>query len=48
MKYRITNQQLGTVVVVDKLPPGMRVGVQDIGPVWNNQPPPKLIVEEVP
>jgi hypothetical protein len=48
MTYRITNQVLGTTIVVDELPAGVRVGVTDIGPSWNNQPPPKLIVEEVP
>jgi hypothetical protein len=47
MTYRITNQVLGTTIVVDELPAGVRVGVTDIGPSWNNQPPPKLIVEEV-
>ena len=47
MTYRITNQVLGTTIVVDTLPPGVRVGVTDIGPSWNNRPAPKLIVEEV-
>ena len=47
MTYRITNQVLGTTIIVDTLPPGVRVGVTDIGPSWNNRPPPKLIVETV-
>jgi hypothetical protein len=47
MSYRITNQVLGTTIVVDELPAGVRVGVTDIGPSWNNQPPPKLIVEKI-
>ena len=47
MTYRITNQVLGTVIVVDELPKGVRVGVRDIGPSWNNTPPPKLIVEQI-
>ena len=47
MAYRITNQALGPVVVVPVLPPGVRLGVTDLGPVWNNRPAPKLIVEEV-
>jgi hypothetical protein len=46
-RYRITNEALGTVIVVDELPEGDRVGVRDLGPWWNNMPPPKLIVEEV-
>jgi hypothetical protein len=46
-QYRITNQQLDTVVVVDELPKGVQLGIRDIGPVWNNRPAPKLIVEEV-
>lgn len=48
MAYRITNQILGTTIIVDTLPKGVRVGVTDIGPSWNNQPPPKLIVAQVP
>ena len=48
MAYRITNEILGTTIIVDELPPGVRVGVSDIGPSWNNQPPPKSIVEELP
>ena len=47
MTYRITNQVLGTVIIVDELPKGVCVGVRDIGPSWNNQPPPKLIVEQI-
>lgn len=47
MAYRITNQVLGTTIVVDTLPDGVRVGVTDIGPSWNNRPAPKLIVEEI-
>lgn len=47
MAYRITNQTLGTTIVVDELPAGVTVGVRDIGPSWNNQPPPKLIVERL-
>ena len=47
MTYRITNQVLGTVIIVDELPKGVRVGVRDIGPSWNNTPPPKLIVERI-
>ena len=46
-KYRITNETLGTVIIVDKLPEGVRVGVKDTGPWVNNMPPPKLIVEEI-
>ena len=46
-QYRITNEVLGTTIFVDELPKGVRVGVTDIGPSWNNRPPPKLIVEEV-
>ena len=45
--YRITNQVLGTVIIVNKLPKGVRVGVRNIGPSWNNTPPPKLIVERI-
>ena len=45
--YRITNEILGTVIIVKTLPPGVRVGVRDIGPSWNNRPPPKSIVEEI-
>jgi len=48
MTYRITNQTLGTSIIVDQLPPGVSVGVHDIGPSWNNQPPPQSIVEELP
>ena len=47
MAYRITNETLGTVIVVDQLPPGVVVGVHDIGPSWDNRPPPKSIVEEI-
>jgi hypothetical protein len=47
MAYRITNKALGTTITVDTLPDGVRVGVTDLGPSWNNRPPPKLIVEEV-
>lgn len=47
MTYRITNQVLGTTIVVDTLPAGVRIGVTDIGPVWNNRPAPKLIVETI-
>jgi hypothetical protein len=47
MAYRITNEVLGTTITVDTLPDGVRVGITDIGPSWNNRPPPKLIVEEV-
>ncbi len=47
MAYRIINQVLGTTILVDTLPAGVRVGVTDIGPSWNNRPAPKLIVEEV-
>lgn len=47
MAYRITNQVLGTTIIVDVLPRDVRVGVTDIGPSWNNRPAPKLIVEEV-
>ena len=47
MAYRITNQVLGTTIIVDALPDGVRVGVTDIGPVWNNRPAPKLIVAEI-
>ena len=47
MAYRITNQVLGTTIIVDTLPPGVRVGVTDIGPVWNDRPAPKLIVEQI-
>lgn len=46
-KYRITNQILGTTILVDELPEGVRVGIHDIGPSWNNRPPPRCIVEEV-
>lgn len=47
MTYRITNETLGTTITVDTLPDGVRVGVTDIGPSWNNRPPPRLIVEVV-
>ena len=47
MAYCITNENLGTTIVVDELPAGVCVGVHDIGPSWNNQPPPKCIVEVV-
>ena len=48
MAYRITNETLGTVIIVDQLPPGVVGGVHDIGPSWDNRPPPKSIVEEIP
>ena len=47
MTCRITNRVLGTVIIVDELPKGVRVGVRDIGPSWNNTQPPKLIVEQI-
>ena len=48
MTYRITNQVLGTVIIVDELPKGVRVGSDvTLARRGTITPPPKLIVEQI-